>query len=133
MFIRCVHTTCSCHVSGVNGQPDSLHVKVMKVKRASEARTAGVHVQMHLKSFSLGTNTGSFGQPVFIGGDICREKTKERSAWECEGDIWRQPEDMPKQTKAVDLSSLIELVDGVLTTTHLRKKTLKVDMASCKH
>jgi hypothetical protein len=105
----------------------------MKVKRDSKARTAGVHTQMYLKSLSLGSNTGSFGQPVFIGGDICRKKTKERSAWEREGDIWRQPEDVPQQTKPVDLSSLIGLVDEVLTTAYLGKKTVKIDMVSYKH
>jgi hypothetical protein len=120
-------------MSDVNGHPDSLHVKVMKVMRDSKARAAGVHTQMYLKSLSLGSSTGYFGQPVFIGGDICRKKSKERSRWEIEGDIWRQSEDIPKQTRAVDLSALIELVDDVLTTGYLGKNILKVDMVSYKH
>ena len=98
------------HTIDVNAVPDSLHVTVMKVKRESKARTVGVHTQMYLKSLSLGSNSDTFGSPIFIKGDICRHKPRSRSLWETTGDIWREPDDIPVQGNPVDLSSLIELV-----------------------
>ena len=73
---------------------------------------------MYLKSLSLNTGIETYGQPVFIGGDSCRK----RSTTGLDG----------KQRRPVDLSALINLVDGVMTSAYLQKKKVKLDLVFYK-
>jgi hypothetical protein len=102
----------------VGDKHEALHVKVMEVKCDSEARRAGVTTQMYLKSLSLNTGMETYGEPVFIGGDSCRK----RATTGLDG----------KRRRAVDLSALISLVDGVMTAAHLQKKKVKLDLVFYK-
>lgn len=105
----------------VGDGPESLHVKVMEVKRNTRARKLGVHTQMYLKSLALSSGE-HFGIPVFIGGDVCRKRSEptENAA------------SPPQERRPVDLGKLIALVDGVLTSAYLNKQTVKVELVYYK-
>ena len=107
--------------AGVADGVESLHVKVMKVKRESPARKAGVNCEMYLKSLALGTSEGQskFTAPLIIGASLCR---KNKDPMNVEESIWRV--NQVDDSHCVDIDSLICSVDKILTQAYYVKKRL---------
>ena len=102
-------------------------MKVMKVSRDSEARKAGVHCQMYLKSLSLSTriNGQIFPSPLIIGASMCRKDTTQTPREDADL-IWRNnPID---DSHCVDLHKLMNYVDRILSQTYTSKKNVSVDL-----
>ena len=100
-------------------------MKVMKVSRQSEARKAGVHCQMYLKSLCLSTcHDGQiFPSPLIIGASLCRKDTTPRTE---EDLMWRK--DPIDEAHCVDLQKLINSVDSILSQAYTSKKNVSVEL-----
>ena len=107
---------------------DSLHVKVMKVDKGSQAHRKGITRHMYLKSLALARPAGGFCDPIIIGASSCRQR---RSDYDRDGDIWRRNDGFDGDRK-VDMSSLTEVVDNVMSNTLLSKKCVQVEFVYYK-
>ena len=104
---------------------DSLHVKVMKIERDSQAYKQKVNCQMYLKTLSLFcVRSKQFNAPVLVGASRHRVK---RDEWEREGDIWRSNSAI-QDSNSVDLNSLIGMVDDILITAMTTKVPVRVEL-----
>ena len=121
-----VHLHVYVLLAGVPGGVDSLHVKVMKIERDSQAYKQKVNCQMYLKTLSLFCGrTKKFTEPVIIG--VSNHRKPRRDEWELEGDIWRSNQPI-HNSKVVDLNGLISMVDDILTTALTEKTMVRAEL-----
>ena len=115
-------------LSDVGDRIDSVHVKVMKVDKGSQAHRKGITRNMYLKSLALSKPSGEFCDPIILGASSCRQR---RSQFDRDSDVWRHNDGVDRDRK-VDIRSLTEVVDNVLANALLSKKCVRVEFVSYK-
>ena len=112
---------------------ETLNVRVLRVKADSDAKEAGVHTGMYLKSLALidTSRTPPVSEsPVIIGSSCCR-LTDDRTPEQVKGDVFRTDDTAPEKY-TMQFGLLITKVDYILSRALARKNAVQVVLLSYK-